>query len=106
MKRKGEKETSEKNPRAATLNSASSEFITDDSEQGLGLSPNRSGCSYRNDFGGNSGLYNLAGGDPTAPFTPASEAESEKTAALLMASAPLSRPYECNGEGRKRRMKK
>ena len=35
--------------------------MTDDSEQDLDLFPNRDGFSYRDDFGGNNMLCDLAG---------------------------------------------
>src|SRR6266481_8635991 len=67
---------------------------TDDSGQALNLSPNRSGFSYRCDFGGQ---------QQTGPFCAGVRSCSNKLARLLMASAPLPRKIKFTGTSHKKR---
>src|SRR6266404_5032356 len=64
---------------------------TDDSGQALDPSPNRSGFSYRCDFGGQ---------QQTGPFCAGVRSCSKKLARLLMASAPLPRKIKFTGTSR------
>jgi hypothetical protein len=67
---------------------------TDDSRQALDPSPNRSGFSYRCDFGGQ---------QQNGPFCAGVRSCSKKLARLLMASAPLPRKIKFTGTSRKKR---
>jgi hypothetical protein len=78
--------------------------VTDDSEQDLGLFPNRSGFSYRDDFGGNNMLCTLRVHNKR-PLLRGLPKLIGKTARLLMAAAPLLRQKQCKEEVRKTLMK-